>query len=606
MKKLGLQFPSGKYTLPVIALLVLVAVYAAIRLMQVDLPESPMKISVVVENSGSERWNKYFQGLEQAASDKNVEVSTVVTGYFSDDTTQDLLVTSEYLNGANAVITKTEPEAAAVCDIIMEEMSREYGGVIGGRKVALLLGSEYDSFSNEVGELLAKRIESAGGDILWQKNAPCSVSSILKKSKRTDIIIALDDESLTQAAAYISGKKNDKRNIIGMGCSPNAIYYLDRGVIDALLVPDDFTLGYESLLAAVDGDNFSTLSPDIKVVHPDEVYEKVNEKLLFPLSGYGAVQGTKNEITIGVVVYDEFDTFVGQLLNVFMDEISQKTVESGMKINVIREASGGSQITQNDQVNELIRKGCDVVCVNLVDRTDPAMIIEAARDADVPIIFFNRELVTQDLYSWDKLYYVGADAYNSGIIEGQMAADAFKADPTLDKNGDGIMQLVVLEGEPGHQDAIIRSEYSVSTIMDAGITVDKLESGIANWKRAEAQSKMARIIDKYGDEIEVILSNNDDMALGAIDEYEARGIAMSDRPIIVGIDGTDVGLEAVESGTLLGTVYNDKDSQGKAMVNLAFALASGGDFAMPELTDGKYIRYPYARVEHANVSDYLE
>lgn len=282
MKKIGLQFPSGKYTLPVIALLVLVAVYAAIRLMQVDLPEEPMRISLVVENSGSERWNQYFLGIEQAASDKSVEVSTVVTGYFSDETTRDLLVTSEYMNGANAVITKTEPEAGSVCDEIIKELSLEYGGVITGRRVALLLGSEYDSFSNEVGELLTQKIESAGGEILWQKNAPCNVSSLLKKSKRTDIIIALDNDSLSQAAAYISAKKNDKRRIIGIGCSPNAIYYLDRGVIDALLVPDDFTLGYESLLAAVDGENFSKLSPEIKVVHPDEVYEKENEKLLFP------------------------------------------------------------------------------------------------------------------------------------------------------------------------------------------------------------------------------------------------------------------------------------------------------------------------------------
>ncbi len=282
MKKIGLQFPSGKYTLPVIALLVLVAVYAAIRLMQVDLPEEPMRISLVVENSGSERWNQYFLGIEQAASDKSVEVSTVVTGYFSDETTRDLLVTSEYMNGANAVITKTEPEAGSVCDEIIKELSLEYGGVITGRRVALLLGSEYDSFSNEVGELLTQKIESAGGEILWQKNAPCNVSSLLKKSKRTDIIIALDDDSLSQAAAYISAKKNDKRKIIGIGCSPNAIYYLDRGVIDSLLVPDHFTLGYESLLAAVDGENFSKLSPEIKVVHPDEVYEKENEKLLFP------------------------------------------------------------------------------------------------------------------------------------------------------------------------------------------------------------------------------------------------------------------------------------------------------------------------------------
>ncbi|MCR5098850.1 MAG: galactose ABC transporter substrate-binding protein [Lachnospiraceae bacterium] len=327
--------------------------------------------------------------------------------------------------------------------------------------------------------------------------------------------------------------------------------------------------------------------------------------LLFA-AGCAGAEEEKSEITIGVVVYDEFDTFVGQLMDVFMDSVSDAMAKNGIKINVIRQASAGSQITQNDQVEELIKKGCDVVCVNLVDRTDPSMIIEAARDADVPVVFFNRELVIQDLDSWDKLYYVGADAYDSGNIEGQIVADAFNSDESLDKNGDGQMQVVVLEGEAGHQDAIIRSEYSVSTIMNSGITVDKLESAIANWKRAEGQTKMARMLDKYGDEIEVVLSNNDDMALGAIDEYDSRGITMDDRPVIVGIDGTDVGLEAVQNGTMLGTVYNDKEKQGQAMVDLAVALALGQDPDMPDLVDGKYIRFPYARVERDNVSQFLE
>ncbi len=328
--------------------------------------------------------------------------------------------------------------------------------------------------------------------------------------------------------------------------------------------------------------------------------------LIFTAGGCVADEKEDEDITIGVVVYDEYDTFVASLMDVFMNGVTERMQSEEKKITVLRQSSGGSQITQNDQVMDLIKKGCDVICVNLVDRTDPAMIIEAARDADVPVIFFNRELVNQDLYSWDKLYYVGADAYDSGIIEGQIAADGFLEKENADKNNDGQMQLVVLEGEPGHQDSIIRSEYSVSTIMEAGISVDKLESGIANWKRAEAQNKMSRMIDKYGNGIEVVLANNDDMALGAIDEYETRKIPLSERPIIVGIDGTAVGLEAVEAGDMLGTVYNDKEGQGSAMLELALTLATDGDVSKLSLTDGKYIRFPYARVDRSNVLEYID
>ena len=107
---------------------------------------------------------------------------------------------------------------------------------------------------------------------------------------------------------------------------------------------------------------------------------------------------------------------------------------------------------------------------------------------NIPVIFFNRELVEEDLERWTRLYYVGAQAFESGIMQGELAAEAFLTDQSLDKNGDGIFQYVVLEGEAGHQDAIVRTEYSVSTMIDSGVEVEKLGYAIANWNRAQAQS----------------------------------------------------------------------------------------------------------------------
>ena len=94
----------------------------------------------------------------------------------------------------------------------------------------------------------------------------------------------------------------------------------------------------------------------------------------------------------------------------------------------------------------MITEGCDVICVNLVDRTDPTAIIDLAEKNNIPVIFFNRELVEEDLERWTRLYYVGAQAFESGIMQGELAAEAFLTDQSLDKNGDGIFQYVVLEG----------------------------------------------------------------------------------------------------------------------------------------------------------------
>jgi methyl-galactoside transport system substrate-binding protein len=309
------------------------------------------------------------------------------------------------------------------------------------------------------------------------------------------------------------------------------------------------------------------------------------------------------DIRIGVTVYDEYDTFISELMEDFMEDVAEVNAgELETPVSVVRYNAAQSQITQNEQVEQMISKGCSVICVNLVDRTDPSMIIEKAREADVPVIFFNRELVEEDLMSWNRLYYVGADAFESGRIQGRTAAAYIKEHPETDRNGDGVIQYVVLEGEAGHQDAIVRSETSVDALIEEGIQIEKLESAIANWNRAQARNRMEQMIETYGEGVELVLANNDDMALGAADACDSREIPEEERPAIIGIDGTKVGLEGVRNGKLIGTVYNDKEGQARAMLQLALAAATGEGMEDLPLTDGKYIRLPYSEITLDNIS----
>lgn len=311
-------------------------------------------------------------------------------------------------------------------------------------------------------------------------------------------------------------------------------------------------------------------------------------------------------IKIGVTLYDQYDTFVSQLMSDFNGYVAEKEEETGIAINVEVYNAADSQSTQNGQVETMIAEGCDVICVNLVDRTDPTTIIDAAENNNVPIIFFNRELVEEDLERWSRLYYVGAEAFESGIMEGELAAEAFLEDASWDKNQDQVFQYVVLEGEAGHQDAIVRTEYSVSTITDKGVAVEKLGYAIANWNRAQAQTKMTQLLSQYGDTIELVLANNDDMALGAIDALKASDLLREDWPAVVGIDGTDVGLEAVKNKEMIGTVYNDKEGQADAMLNLAYTIATGEDMKELGLVDEKYIRLPYNKITADEVDEYIK
>ncbi len=311
------------------------------------------------------------------------------------------------------------------------------------------------------------------------------------------------------------------------------------------------------------------------------------------------------QIYIGVACYNQKDTFLGELMESFKEECSELE-EDGYDISLTIMDAAGSQRTQDDQVQEMISDGCDILCINLADRTDPSEIIDAAKENDVPIIFFNREPVEEDLMQWDRLYYVGAKPRQSGRMQGELAADIIKNNPGVDKNKDGSIQYVILEGEMGHQDAIIRTESAVESLKDNGIVLEKLSYQIANWNRAQAQNRMTQLIGQYKTQIELVLANNDAMILGAIDAYEKLGYTEANLPVFVGIDGTDEGLQAVQQQKMAATVYNDKEGQAKAMARLAFSVVTGDGMDTIKFENQRYIYLPYQKVTKDNVEEFMK
>ncbi|MDE6980937.1 MAG: substrate-binding domain-containing protein, partial [Lachnospiraceae bacterium] len=113
----------------------------------------------------------------------------------------------------------------------------------------------------------------------------------------------------------------------------------------------------------------------------------------------------EEKIHVGVTYYNQSDTFLNQLI-LCLRERFEEMEQEGFEITITVRDAAGSQKTQDDQVKELLDAGCNVLCVNLVDRADPSEIIDLARENDVPIIFFNREPVAGDMMQWDGLYYV--------------------------------------------------------------------------------------------------------------------------------------------------------------------------------------------------------
>ena len=126
-----------------------------------------------------------------------------------------------------------------------------------------------------------------------------------------------------------------------------------------------------------------------------------------------------------------------------------------------------------------------------------------------------RQPVEEDLSRWDGAYYVGSPGAQAGELQGQIVLEAWQQDPAaLDRSGDGVVQYVMLEGEAGHQDALLRTKYSVLALTEAGVPVEKLANDTADWQRGQASIHMTQWLEEFGDQIEVVFANNDDMALG--------------------------------------------------------------------------------------------
>lgn len=312
------------------------------------------------------------------------------------------------------------------------------------------------------------------------------------------------------------------------------------------------------------------------------------------------------DVSIGTCIYKFDDTFMTGVRN----NMEARAKALGAEISIMD--SQNKQPTQNEQVDGFITKGVTALAVNPVDRTAAGPIVEKAKAEDLPVVFINREPEAEVMQSYDKVWYVGAKAEESGTMSGEIIADYWNAHPEADKNGDGVLQYIMITGEPGHQDATLRTEYSVKAITDAGIKVEEIANDTARWDKVQATDLTKALISSKGiDSIEAIICNNDDMALGAIEALKAEGYNTGDATKyipVVGVDATAPALEAMANGSLLGTVLNDGENQGIATTNIAVAASQGKEISKDtigyDVTDGKYVWIPYVKVTADNYQDF--
>lgn len=305
------------------------------------------------------------------------------------------------------------------------------------------------------------------------------------------------------------------------------------------------------------------------------------------------------KLNIGFTAYKYDDNFIALYRKVVEAE-AQKMKDS---INLIMNDSQNSQQTQNDQINVMLSKGVDALAINLVDPAAGKTVMEMIQKENVPLIFYNKKPDKSVIEAYDKAYYVGIDPNAQGVAQGELIMKNWKANPELDLNKDGILQYVMIKGEPGHPDAEARTKYSVQTLNENGIQTEQLHLDTAMWDTAQAKDKMETwLAGPNGDKIEVVICNNDGMALGAIEALKAANKSIP----VYGVDALPEAIVKIEAGEMAGTVLNDSKGQGTATWKMVVNLAQG-----KEITEGtdyqlvdKELLVPSIGIDKENASQF--
>ena len=265
--------------------------------------------------------------------------------------------------------------------------------------------------------------------------------------------------------------------------------------------------------------------------------------------------------------------------------------------------SNNSQTTQTEQIDTAIAQGAKVLVVNQVDTgSDDTTknIIEKATAANIPVIFFNRSVGEEVVSAYDKAVFVGTDYEMAGHMQGEMIGNYLVENyDTIDLNGDVVISYVMFKGQEGNAEADARTQYGVEDA-DAILTAAGKEalsfydSNNSNkylvdqggaWSAAAATDYLQTALSQYSEAnsnmIELVIANNDEMAIGAVTALQNAGYNLEDGSATVipvfGVDATDAAKEAIGKGTMIGTIKQDAEGMANTIAQITQNFQSGAD-----------------------------
>lgn len=274
-------------------------------------------------------------------------------------------------------------------------------------------------------------------------------------------------------------------------------------------------------------------------------------------TGTEAAQSKGTKYKIGAAVYG----LTGEYMKLWATALERhpEVVNGNVDITVFDGKYDAS--VQQSQFETMATQGYDAILFVPIDINAGAAAVETAADAGIPVIGSNTRVNSDKLTS-----YIGSDDVKSGYMEANAVIDAM--------GGSG--NVVILEGPIGQSAQIERREGNLKAIKEhPGVKV--LEIKTANWSRAEAMTLMENWLSAHPGEINGVIGQNDEMALGAIQAIKEAGLNVKDIPV-AGIDGVTDALNAVKKGEMVKCILQDATGQAQGALDLALRAIIGESY----------------------------
>lgn len=286
----------------------------------------------------------------------------------------------------------------------------------------------------------------------------------------------------------------------------------------------------------------------------------------------------QNYIKIDVLLYNSNDKFIS-LVRQNLEEIQK---QNKGKVEFEFFDGKGNQAVQNETISQIFNSRVDILLVNLVDTQAAQDVIDKFRNKSIPIIFFNREPVQVGaIKSYSKAYYVGTNAEEAGKLQGEIISDFWnKNREIIDKNKNGMLEYVILKGQHNNIESNERTDAAISAINNAGIKTKELAVKVANWDVDLGRITADSLFLNFGNKIEAIISNNDAMAIGAIEAIQKYGFNKGDESkyiAVFGIDALPEAKELIKQGVMAGTVIQDPLNMAQAIYAIGMNVFQGDE-----------------------------